>query len=136
MNNFTKSIVYSGIVVAAALVAVFAIYDNMSGPQQSPLQQIEPASGAASTQGTQDGQPMSDSFEQINEAQPASDATAPATDGAAMPVDAASEAPAAAPTEGTADVAPEAGTPSSETSSTETPAATDSTSETAPEQAQ
>lgn len=46
MKNFTKSIVYSGVVLAAGLVAVFAIQNNMNGTQtQTPLFAIEPAAG-------------------------------------------------------------------------------------------
>ncbi|MEM6465256.1 MAG: hypothetical protein AAF679_01945 [Pseudomonadota bacterium] len=42
MTNFTKSIVYSGVVLAAGLVAIFAIYNNMSG---TDVAGIEPAAG-------------------------------------------------------------------------------------------
>lgn len=48
MNNFTKSIVYSGVVLAAGLVAIFAIYNNMN-TAESNLSYIEPAAGEAST---------------------------------------------------------------------------------------
>ncbi len=44
MNNFTKSIVYSGVVLAAGLVAIFAIYNNM-GTDASNVSYIEPAAG-------------------------------------------------------------------------------------------
>lgn len=44
MNNFTKSIVYSGVVLAAGLVAIFAIYNNM-GTDGSNVSYIEPAAG-------------------------------------------------------------------------------------------
>ena len=44
MNNFTKSIVYSGVVLAAGLVAIFAIYNNM-GIDANNVSYIEPAAG-------------------------------------------------------------------------------------------
>ena len=45
MNNFTKSIVYSGVVLAAGLVAIFAIYNNMAATPGSTVTMIEPAAG-------------------------------------------------------------------------------------------
>lgn len=47
MNNFTKSIVYSGVVLAAGLVAIFAIYNNM-GATGSSMANLEPAAGETS----------------------------------------------------------------------------------------
>ena len=46
MNNFTKSILYSGVVMAVGLVAVFAIYNNMSQISSS-YSDIAPAAGNA-----------------------------------------------------------------------------------------
>lgn len=44
MDNFTKSIVYSGVVLAAGLVSIFAIYNNMT-PDRTGLSNIQPSSG-------------------------------------------------------------------------------------------
>ncbi|MFN3701378.1 MAG: hypothetical protein ACK4VI_07645 [Alphaproteobacteria bacterium] len=44
MSNFTKSIFFSGMVLVAGLVAVFTIYNNMSGDAGN-FAAIEPASG-------------------------------------------------------------------------------------------
>jgi hypothetical protein len=63
MSNFTKSIVYSGVVLAAGLVAIFAIYNNMSG--QEPMNYIEPAAGEeAIIDPTLEGQPADAAAEQ------------------------------------------------------------------------
>lgn len=43
MGNFTKSIFYSGTVLAAGLIAIFSIYSNMTG--QTGFSAIEPAAG-------------------------------------------------------------------------------------------
>ncbi len=43
MSNFTKSIFYSGAVLAVAMIAVFSIYTNMT--QKNDLGAIEPAAG-------------------------------------------------------------------------------------------
>ena len=53
MNNFTKSIVYSGVVLAAGLVAIFAIYNNISGTND--VSYIEPAAGTESAEGVSEG---------------------------------------------------------------------------------
>ena len=45
MSNFTKSIVYSGVVLVAGLIAVFTIYNNMGTMQGSTMSAIEPAAG-------------------------------------------------------------------------------------------
>lgn len=44
MSNFTKSIFYSGAVLAVAMIAVFSIYTNMT-QNGSELGAIEPAAG-------------------------------------------------------------------------------------------
>jgi cytoskeletal protein RodZ len=49
MSNFTKSIVYSGVVLAVGLIAIFAIRSNMT--EQGTLSYIEPASGEAVVEG-------------------------------------------------------------------------------------
>ena len=48
MSNFTKSIVYSGAVLAVGLVAIFAIYNNMA-PTGTNFASLEPASGEATS---------------------------------------------------------------------------------------
>lgn len=53
MNNFTKSIVYSGVVLAAGLVAIFAIYNNVSS--NSSVSYIEPAAGTEAVEGISEG---------------------------------------------------------------------------------
>ena len=45
MSNFTKSIVYSGVVLVAGLVAVFSIYNNMATTSANSVANIEPAAG-------------------------------------------------------------------------------------------
>lgn len=45
MSNFTRSIVYSGVVLAAGLVAIFAIYNNIDDNSASGLASIQPAAG-------------------------------------------------------------------------------------------
>lgn len=47
MNDFTKSILYSGVVLAAGLIAVFAIQSNMTGAQKDAgqISSVEPAAG-------------------------------------------------------------------------------------------
>lgn len=62
MSNFTKSIVYSGLVMAAGLVAIFAIYNNMT---DASLSSIEPAAGTQ--MGTTEGYDASSSFQQVSE---------------------------------------------------------------------
>ncbi len=49
MKNFTKSVLYSTTIVAAGLVAAFAIYSNVAGNQDSSMSiaSISPASGAS-----------------------------------------------------------------------------------------
>lgn len=47
MSNFTKSIVYSGVVLVAGLVAVFTIYNNMAVTDGAGYANIEPAAGMA-----------------------------------------------------------------------------------------
>ena len=85
MSNFTKSIVYSGVVLAAGLVAIFAIYNNMSG---NDVASIEPAAGS------QAGEGFAESFEgfadSIQEA--AEDATEAASDMAEHAAEATEEA--------------------------------------------
>lgn len=51
MNNFSKSIVYSGLVLAAGLVAIFAVYNNMS---ERGAAGIEPAAGESTMETTID----------------------------------------------------------------------------------
>jgi len=98
MSNFTKSIVYSGVVLAAGLVAIFAIYNNMSG--QGPVSYIEPAAGE---EAMIDGQPADAlavvegeaAAEAATQAEEATDAAAAATDaseGAAEAAQAAEQA--------------------------------------------
>ena len=53
MNNFTKSIVYSGVVLAAGLVAIFAIYNNISSDNEFAY--IEPAAGTEAAEGITEG---------------------------------------------------------------------------------
>lgn len=48
MTNFTKSIVYSGVILAVGLVAVFAIYNN-APKNAAPYAQIAPAAGEESS---------------------------------------------------------------------------------------
>lgn len=48
MSNFTKSIVYSGVVLVAGLVAVFTIYNNMAVTDGAGYANIEPAAGISS----------------------------------------------------------------------------------------
>ena len=49
MSNFTKSIVYSTTVLAAGVVAIFAIYNNVStSPDGSSVADITPAAGVSS----------------------------------------------------------------------------------------
>lgn len=52
MSNFTRSIVYSGVVLAAGLVAIFSIYNNMQDEtattQVEQVQEVEPAAGSES----------------------------------------------------------------------------------------
>lgn len=45
MNNFTKSILYSTTVLAVGLVAIFAIYDNVTQNQIASVAEIAPAAG-------------------------------------------------------------------------------------------
>ena len=45
MSNFTKSIIYSGVVLVAGLVAIFTIYNNMTSTPGINYGQIEPAAG-------------------------------------------------------------------------------------------
>ena len=45
MSNFTKSIVYSGIVLVAGLVAVFTLYNNMATTGANSFANMEPAAG-------------------------------------------------------------------------------------------
>lgn len=74
MSNFTKSIVYSGVVLAAGLIAIFAIYNNMSGSEMSG---IEPAAG------TEAAGAYSDSFEGVTDSvQQASEDAMHAAEGA------------------------------------------------------
>lgn len=65
MNNFTKSVVYSGLVVAAGLVAIFAIYNNMEtgGPD---LSAIEPAAGQYDEMNT-NTEGMTGTFQQVTD---------------------------------------------------------------------
>jgi methyl-accepting chemotaxis protein len=66
MSSFTKSIVYSGIVLAAGLVAVFAIYSNM-GQKDSDYSYIEPASGSqAAEAGSEAIQGFANSVQEIS----------------------------------------------------------------------
>ncbi len=49
MSNFTKSVVYSTTVLAAGVVAIFAIYNNVStSPDGSSVADITPAAGVSS----------------------------------------------------------------------------------------
>ncbi|MCD8562780.1 MAG: hypothetical protein LRY54_01680, partial [Alphaproteobacteria bacterium] len=48
MSNFTKSIMYSGIVLVAGLIAVFSIYENMDASKEAQLGAITPAAGEES----------------------------------------------------------------------------------------
>ena len=100
MNNFTKSIVYSGVVLAAGLVAIFAIYNNMQ--TQSPAS-IEPAAGQESSTMAPTPAPTSDASGATQTPggtpapgaamAPAADASAPAaTDAAKQATDAAAQA--------------------------------------------
>ena len=45
MSNFTKSIFYSGTVLAIGLIAVFTIYNSTIGTDASSVSSIEPAAG-------------------------------------------------------------------------------------------
>lgn len=45
MNNFTKSILYSTTVLAAGLVAIFAIYDGVTKDAGVQVAAVEPAAG-------------------------------------------------------------------------------------------
>lgn len=45
MSNFTRSVVYSGVVLVAGLIAIFSIYENMATNPGSDLAGIEPAAG-------------------------------------------------------------------------------------------
>lgn len=45
MNNFTKSILYSTTVLAVGLVAIFAIYDNVTQNQSTAVAEIASAAG-------------------------------------------------------------------------------------------
>jgi methyl-accepting chemotaxis protein len=49
MSSFTKSIFYSGAVLAVGLIAIFAIYDNVA--QDPGFAGIEPAAGEEETLG-------------------------------------------------------------------------------------
>ncbi len=100
MSNFTKSIVYSGVVLAAGLVAIFAIYNNMSG--QGPVSYIEPASGeeailldgqATDPLATAEGEAA---IEAATQAEEATDAVAAATEASEGAADAAATAEQAA----------------------------------------
>jgi hypothetical protein len=92
MSNFTKSIVYSGVVLAAGLVAIFAIYNNMA--DQGPMSYIEPAAGEeAVIDPTLEGQAIDPTATTAEEA--AAQAAAAATDaseGAAEAAQAAEQA--------------------------------------------
>lgn len=44
MNNFTKSIIYSGLVLVAGMIAVIAIQNNL-GPTATSFSALEPAAG-------------------------------------------------------------------------------------------
>ena len=44
MTNFTKSVVYSGVVLVAGLIAIFAIQNNMNGSADR-FSAVEPAAG-------------------------------------------------------------------------------------------
>ena len=113
MNNFTKSIVYSGLVVAAGLVAIFAIYNNMQ--TGGSMQAIEPAAGQYDETGA-NAEGSGSSFQQItDEAAQAGEAAVDATKDAAA---AAGEAVKDA-AEGAADAVEGATAPA-----TEAPAAT------------
>ena len=139
MSNFTKSIVYSGVVLAAGLVAIFAIYNNMAA--QGPVSSIEPASGQEATlDQTLEGQPAAteDATGAAGQASDAAAAATEASEGAAdaaaaaeQASDAASEAASDAKT--AADEATEAAKKASEAGSTE-PSAGETTTETPAEQ--
>jgi len=54
MSDFSKSIVYSGLVLVAGLIAVFAISSNMTTTDDAaaPFAVIEPAAGDEATEAT------------------------------------------------------------------------------------
>lgn len=53
MSDFSKSIVYSGLVLVAGLIAVFAISSNMTtSPDGASFATIEPAAGDATAEPT------------------------------------------------------------------------------------
>ena len=88
MNNFTKSIVYSGVVMAAGLVAIFAVYNNMDG---SSVSSIEPAAGQEMTM--QEQEAMSGFAEIANQIEAAAgEAVEVATDVAETAVETTTEA--------------------------------------------
>ena len=86
MNNFTKSIVYSGVVLAAGLVAIFAIYNNMG--TDTNVSYIEPAAGTEAAEGITQG--LTDITTSVQEA--AADATEAAGDMAEKAGDMAKDA--------------------------------------------
>lgn len=49
MSDFTKSIVYSGVVLVAGLIAIFSIYNNMTADTASNYAGISPAAGEQAT---------------------------------------------------------------------------------------
>lgn len=114
MNNFTKSIVYSGVVLAAGLVAIFAIYNNM-GTDASNMSYIEPASGEETF--TENAEEAFDATvdaveETAEDAQAAIEETVEGVETAIEEADAAetpegTETPDAAETESASETAPE-----------------------------
>ncbi len=69
MNNFTKSVMYSTTVLAVGLVAMFAIYSNISpNDGSSSIANISPAAGGASDLGVNFDDALSNSdyaFEEV-----------------------------------------------------------------------
>jgi cytoskeletal protein RodZ len=111
MSNFTKSIVYSGVVLAVGLIAIFAIRSNMT--EQGTLSYIEPASGEAVVEGdaavAAEGEAAADAAATATEAaEDAAAASTEATEAAADAAAAASEASEAADTAATAGAEAEA----------------------------
>ncbi len=84
MSNFTKSILYSTTVLAAGLVAIFAIYNNVTTDQSgSSLAQITPAAGEESSVAAEYDQVMNEGADMASEA---AEATTAAVLGAAETV--------------------------------------------------
>lgn len=68
MSNFTKSIVYSGLVLVAGLVAVFSIYNNMANTDATSFANMEPAAGGYTSSMPDATEIMDDASGFVNEA--------------------------------------------------------------------